>query len=188
VRGCTTRIALVGILAIGVGSSVRLRRPNDRATLHFFWLTVSFFGVLSFTPSGWYDHLDYFFEWADMVARLALPPLFLHFAFVFPERHDPWVRTPVGRIVLPLFYVPAFAIGLTRAFVMAGRGPHRAGLDLAHAIRNDVAGVPGGVSAGRPCRHGSCADEAAIGHGPPAAALDRLGIGARCACHSSRSI
>jgi membrane-associated protease RseP (regulator of RpoE activity) len=44
-------IALVGILAIGIGTSVRLRRPNDPATLHFFWLTVSFFGVLSFTPS-----------------------------------------------------------------------------------------------------------------------------------------
>ena len=113
-------IALVGILAIGVGASVRLRRPNDRATLHFFWLTVSFFGVLAFTPSGRYDRLDYFFEWADMVARLALPPLFLHFAFVFPERSDPWVRTPAGRVMLPLFYVPAFVIGLVRAFVMAG--------------------------------------------------------------------
>jgi PAS domain S-box-containing protein len=112
-------IALVGILAIAVGASVRLRRPNDPATLHFFWLTVSFFGVLSFTPSGWYDHLDYFFEWADMVARLALPPMFLHFAFVFPERHDPWVQTPSGRILLPLTYAPAFAIGLTRALVMA---------------------------------------------------------------------
>ena len=114
-------IALVGILAIAVGASVRLRRPNDPATLHFFWLTVSFFGMLSFTPSGWYDRLDYFFEWADMVARLALPPLFLHFAFEFPERSDPWVRTPIGRVALPLFYVPAFAIGLARAFVMAGQ-------------------------------------------------------------------
>ena len=113
-------IAMVGILAIAVGASVRLRRPNDPATLHFFWLTVSFFGVLSFTPSGWYDRLDYFFEWADMVARLALPPMFLHFAFEFPERHDPWVKTPAGRIVLPLLYVPAFGIGLARAFVMAG--------------------------------------------------------------------
>ena len=113
-------IAIVGILAIGIGASVRLRRPNDPATLHFFWLTVSFFGVLSFSPSGRYDHLDYFFEWADMVARLALPPLFLHFAFVFPERADPWVRTRAGRVLLPLTYAPAFLIGATRALVMAG--------------------------------------------------------------------
>ena len=113
-------IAIVGILAIGIGASVRLRRPNDPATLHFFWLTVSFFGVLSFSPSGRYDRLDYFFEWADMVARLALPPLFLHFSFVFPERADPWVRTRAGRVLLPLFYAPAFLIGATRALVMAG--------------------------------------------------------------------
>ena len=112
-------IALVGILAIGVGASVRLRRPNDPATLHFFWLTVSFMGVLSFTPSGWFGHLDRFFEWADVVARLALPPMFLHFAFVFPERHDPWVRKRAGHLLLPLVYLPAFAIGLARALVMA---------------------------------------------------------------------
>ncbi len=89
-------LALVGILAIVVGASVRLRRPSDPATLHFFWLTVAFFGVLAFTPSGSYRTLDYFFDWADVVARLALPPLFLHFAFVFPERPNPWVRTRRG--------------------------------------------------------------------------------------------
>jgi hypothetical protein len=56
-------LALVGILAIVVGASVRLRRPNDPATLHFFWLTVAFFGALAFTPSGSYRTLDYFFDW-----------------------------------------------------------------------------------------------------------------------------
>ncbi|MEO8070138.1 MAG: PDZ domain-containing protein [Acidobacteriota bacterium] len=83
-HGLYYSLALVGVLAILVGSSVRLRRPNDPATLHFYWLAVAFFGVLAFTPSGRYDRLDYFFEWADLVARLLLPPLFLHFALVFP--------------------------------------------------------------------------------------------------------
>jgi hypothetical protein len=31
--------------AIVVGASVKLRRPADRATLHFFWLTVVFFSA-----------------------------------------------------------------------------------------------------------------------------------------------
>ncbi len=75
--------------------------------------------MLAFTPSGRYDRLDYFFEWADMVARLALPPMFLHFAFVFPERSHPWVKTAAGQMILPLFYLPAFAIGIVRALVMA---------------------------------------------------------------------
>jgi PAS domain S-box-containing protein len=113
-------LALVGVLSIVVGGSVRLRRPNDPATLHFFWLTVAFFGVLAFTPSGRYDHLDYFFEWSDLVARLVLPPLFLHFALVFPERPNPWVRTSAGRATLPLVYAPAAVLGIGRALLVAG--------------------------------------------------------------------
>jgi PAS domain S-box-containing protein len=112
-------MALVGILAIIVGASVRLRRPNDRATLHFFWLTVAFFGVMAFTPTGPYSHLDYFFDWADMIARLALPPLFLHFAFVFPERADPWLR-PGRQWLLVVVYIPAFALGIARVLLMTG--------------------------------------------------------------------
>jgi hypothetical protein len=111
-------LALVGVLAIVVGASVRLRRPNDPATLHFFWLTVAFFGVLAFTPPGRGERWDGFFDWATAIARLALPPLFFHFGFVFPERPNPWVRSRVGRVVLWLIYVPAFALGLARAQVL----------------------------------------------------------------------
>ena len=93
-RACTTRWPSSASSTIVVGASVRLRRPHDQATLHFFWLTVAFFGALAFTASGRYDQLDYFFDWADLVARLLLPPLFLHFALVFPDRPDAWVRDP----------------------------------------------------------------------------------------------
>jgi PAS domain S-box-containing protein len=121
VPGLYYSLALVGILAIAVGASVRLRRPHDPATLHFFWLSVAFFGVLSFTPSGRYDQLDYFFEWADLVARLVLPPLFLHFALVFPERPQARVRSRAGRRLLPLLYLPAAVLGIWRALVVGGR-------------------------------------------------------------------
>jgi PAS domain S-box-containing protein len=122
-QGLYFSLALVGILAITVGASVRLRRPHDSATLHFFWLTVAFFGVLSFTPSGRYDHLDYFFDWADLVARIVLPPLFLHFALVFPDRPHPWVRTANGRYALPFLYAPAVVLGVTRVLVLLRRLP-----------------------------------------------------------------
>jgi hypothetical protein len=118
-------LALVGILSIVVGASVRLRRPNDNATLHFFWLTTAFFGGLAFTASGRFDRLDYFFYWADAVAWLALPPLFLHFSLVFPERAQAWAKTERGRAVLPLVYLPALALGGARIVLLAGglRGP-----------------------------------------------------------------
>jgi two-component system NtrC family sensor kinase len=119
-QGLYFSLALVGILAIVVGSSVRLRRPHDQATLHFFWLTVAFFGALVFTPSGRYDRLDYFFDYADLIARLLLPPLFLHFAFVFPDRPGAWVRTRSGQVGLVVLYLPAALLGFTRAAVVMG--------------------------------------------------------------------
>ena len=39
-------LAAVGLFTLLVGASVRLRRPLDQATLHFFWICVAFFGVL----------------------------------------------------------------------------------------------------------------------------------------------
>jgi len=118
-------LALVGILGILVGTSVRLRRPNDVSTLHFFWLTVAFFGALAFTPSGRYDRIDYFFDWADIVARLVLPPLFLHFALGFPERPNAWAKSESGRKLLPLVYLPAVVLGIMRvvAFRDSLEGP-----------------------------------------------------------------
>ncbi len=116
-------LALVGILAVIVGTSVRLRRPHDQATLHFFWLTVAFFGVLAFTASGRYDRVDYVFDWADTVARLMLPPLFLHFALVFPDRPDAWVRTRAGKVFLVLLYVPAAVVALARVAAVRGMFP-----------------------------------------------------------------
>jgi hypothetical protein len=111
-------LALVGILSLVIGAAVRLRRPVDPATLHFFWLSVAFFGAFAFHASGRFDRLDYFFWWADVVARLALPPLFLHFALVFPDRPQPWVATDAGRTTVPAFYVPAVLLGGSRASLM----------------------------------------------------------------------
>ena len=116
-------LAAVGIFSIIIGASVRLRRPTDEATLHFFWLSVAFFGAFAFHSSGKLDHLDYFFLWADVVARLALPPLFLHFALVFPDRPNGWILTDAGRATWPVFYVPAVLLGGARATMM-WRGLH----------------------------------------------------------------
>ena len=112
-------LAAVAIFSLLVGCSVRVQRPRDPATLHFFWLTVAFFGVCGFSYSGRLDHLDWFFYWGDVVAMLALPPLFVHFALVFPERQDGWSMSPRGRAMLPLLYVPAILLGLARVSVLS---------------------------------------------------------------------
>jgi hypothetical protein len=110
-RGLYFALAAVGIFSLLVGASVRLRRPDHQATLHFFWLTVAFFGVMALSFTGQLDALDWTFYWGDLVAQLLLPPLFLHFALVFPERPEAWVRSDAGRTLLPAIYLPALLFG-----------------------------------------------------------------------------
>ena len=83
-------LAAVGLFTLLVGASVRLKRPHDQATLHFFWLCVAFFGAFTFSFNGPFDRLDWVFYWGDAVAQALLPPLLLHFTLVFPQR-------PAGR-------------------------------------------------------------------------------------------
>jgi two-component system, NtrC family, sensor kinase len=104
-------LAIVGVFSLLVGASVRLRRPDHQATLHFFWLTVAFFGAMAFSFTGKLDALDWTFYWGDVTAQLLLPPLFLHFALVFPDRPDAWVRSDTGRSLVNAFYLPALLLG-----------------------------------------------------------------------------
>ena len=112
-------LASVGIFTLLIGGVVRLRRPRDAATLHFFWLSVAFFGVFTFSFSGSLDRLDWVFYWGDAVSMLLLPPLFLHFALVFPERGRRWTAGTAGRLVVPLIYVPAVVLGAARIIAVA---------------------------------------------------------------------
>jgi PAS domain S-box-containing protein len=121
-RGLYFVLASVGIFTLLIGAGVRLRRPENPATLHFFWLSVAFFGVLAFSFSGRLDFLDHVFYWGDVVATLLLPPLFVHFALVFPERPDSWARGDASRTVLPLLYLPALLLGAARVAIVIRDG------------------------------------------------------------------
>lgn len=143
-------LAAVAIFTLLVGCSVRIRRPSDQATLHFFWLCVAFFGVFAFSFSGRLDRLDWVFYWADVVALLLLPPLFLHFALVFPERSRKWVQSPAGRALLPAIYAPAAVLGFGRALVVArafGEGSLVSSL-LASIDRLEMSYLAAGLVAG----------------------------------------
>jgi two-component system, NtrC family, sensor kinase len=107
-------LAAVGIFSLLVGSGVRFRRPDNQATLHFFWMCVAFFGMLAFSFSGRLDTLDWVIYWADVISLLLLPPLIVHFALVFPERPDSWAQSDSGRNALPFLYLPAVLLGAAR--------------------------------------------------------------------------
>jgi signal transduction histidine kinase len=111
-------LAAVGIFTLLVGALVRLRRPTDQATLHFFWLCVAFFGAFTFSFNGPFDPLDWIFFWGDAIALALLPPLLLHFTLVFPDR--PVWRTPrPGRLLVAAIYVPALVLGVGRVVTIA---------------------------------------------------------------------
>jgi two-component system NtrC family sensor kinase len=120
-------LAAVGTFTLVVGGAVRLRRPRDAATLHFFWLAVAFFGVFTFSFSGRLDRLDWVFYWADAISMLALPPLFLHFTLVFPERPRKWTNGWAGHAAVVLAYAPAVVFGLARVMAVAASSRDAAG-------------------------------------------------------------
>jgi len=113
-------LAAVGLFTLLVGASVRLRRPDDQATLHFFWLCVAFFGAFTFSFTGPLDRLDWIFYWGDAVSMALMPALLLHFTLEFPER--PARARPNLRILAPLIYAPAVALSVARV-VIVERGP-----------------------------------------------------------------
>ena len=123
-------LAAVGIFTLLVGAAVRARRPTDQATLHFFWLSVAFFGLFTFSFSGRLDRVDWVFYWGDALALMVLPPLFLHFALVFPERpHMPGYSALLARW-LPALYLPGAVLASTRALAVL-----RSGLDPEYFVR-----------------------------------------------------
>ena len=115
-------LASIGSFTLLVGGAVRLRRPRDPATLHFFWLSVAFFGLFTFSFSGRLDRLDWIFYWGDALSILLLPALFLHFALVFPERSRWWTAGGAGRVLVPLIYAPALVLGAARIVALARSG------------------------------------------------------------------
>ncbi len=143
-------LASVGIFSLLVGASVRVRRPDNPATLHFLWLTVAFFGMLAFSFSGRFDTLDWTVYWGDVWATLLLPPLFVHFTLVFPERPDSWVQSDAGRSSLPLLYLPALLLGGARVATLLRAHDQGAALSIVVLLleRAELGGLAAGLLAG----------------------------------------
>ena len=112
-------LAAVGLFTLLVGASVRLRRPHDQATLHFFWLCVALFGVFTFSFNGPLDRLDWAFYWGDAMATVLLPPLLLHFTLVFPARPAAKGSSLRESTWVPVIYLPAFLLAAVKMVAVA---------------------------------------------------------------------
>ena len=118
-------LAAVGLFTLLVGASVRLRRPRDQATLHFFWLCVAFFGAFTFSFNGPVrsSRLDVLLGGCggDGAAAAVAPALHARLSRSVRRRNEP----AVGVSSCPLMYVPAFLLGGARILAIVrgeGRG------------------------------------------------------------------
>ncbi|MGH8741821.1 MAG: PAS domain S-box protein, partial [Burkholderiales bacterium] len=99
-------LSLVGFFSLVVGTIVMLRRPPDRAALHFYAICLLFFLMYSTSYTGRLNFADWTLLWTDNLAILFLPVVFLHFCLSFPER-----RLPSARVwLVPAAYLPALAL------------------------------------------------------------------------------
>jgi two-component system NtrC family sensor kinase len=99
-------LSAFGFFSLLVGTIVMLRRPPDRAALHFYAICLLFFLMYSTSYTGKLDLADWTLLWTDHLAILLLPVVFLHFCLSFPERKLPTLR---GWLI-PAAYFPALAL------------------------------------------------------------------------------
>jgi two-component system NtrC family sensor kinase len=115
-------LSLVGFFSLAVGTSVMLRRPPDRTALHFYAICVLFFLMYSTSYTGRLNLADWVLFWADHLAILFLPVVFLHFCLSFPERRLAAQRATV----VPAAYLPALALAgaaiASQLLFVSGRG------------------------------------------------------------------
>jgi two-component system, NtrC family, sensor kinase len=98
-------LRVVGLLYLFIGLFIFIRRWNAPRAVHFYIFCLASFILWSFHFSGKLDTFDWEIYWSEIVARLVVPALLLHFALVFPERTESKVRSTaklLGIYVLPL--------------------------------------------------------------------------------------
>jgi two-component system, NtrC family, sensor kinase len=98
-------LRVVGLLYLFIGLFIFIRRWNAPRAVHFYIFCLASFILWSFHFSGKLDTFDWEIYWSEIVARLVVPALLLHFALVFPERTESKLRSTaklLGIYALPL--------------------------------------------------------------------------------------
>jgi two-component system NtrC family sensor kinase len=100
-------LRLIALIYLGIGLYVLLRRWSAPKSTHFYVFCLVSFVFYCFHYVGNWSVFDQSVYWANAVAWLLQPALFLHFALTFPEPKE-FVRK--HRSVVPLVYVPGLLL------------------------------------------------------------------------------
>ena len=100
-------LRLIGLIYLGIGVYVLLRRWTAPSSTHFYIFCLVSFVSYAFHYTGKFNAFDWTIYWGNVAAGLLQAALFLHFVLTFPERR--WfVRKhhwAIGAI-----YVPGFVL------------------------------------------------------------------------------
>ncbi|MBZ5530129.1 MAG: PAS domain S-box protein [Acidobacteriia bacterium] len=85
---------LIALIYLGIGVYVLFRRWTAPKSTHFYIFCLVSFILYSFHYTGKWNTFDQIIFWANIVAELLQPALFLHFAYTFPEKRKTLVSHP----------------------------------------------------------------------------------------------
>lgn len=100
-------LRLIGLIYLGIGLYVLLRRWTALGSTHFYVFCLVSFIFYCFHYSGKLNSFDWTIYWGNVTAGLLQPALFLHFVLVFPERR---ALVKKHRWIIPLVYVPGLLL------------------------------------------------------------------------------
>jgi two-component system, NtrC family, sensor kinase len=120
VRSQYNWLRLIGLIYLGIGLYVMLRRWTAPGSVHFYIFCLTSFVFYSFHYSGKLNAFDWTIYWGNVAAGLLQPALFLHFALTFPERpgflrRHRWVIPSVYGSAVFLLGIQVLALRFLRA-------------------------------------------------------------------------
>jgi two-component system NtrC family sensor kinase len=91
----------VGAAWLAIGAFVLFRRVGAPKAVHFYWLCLATFVLLSFHYTGKLNNFDKAIYLGNVTAGLLAPVLFLHFCLSFPEPKQSLKGWRAGWLYLP---------------------------------------------------------------------------------------
>ena len=113
-------LRLIGLIYLGIGLYVLLRRWTAPGSTHFYVFCLVSFISYSFHYTGKFNGFDWTIYWGNVAAGLLQAALFLHFVLTFPERHwfvrkHPWAISAIYVPGIVLLSVHVLALWFLRA-------------------------------------------------------------------------
>jgi two-component system NtrC family sensor kinase len=100
-------LRFISLIYLGIGLYVLLRRWTAPKSTHFYLFCLVSYIFYAFHYTGKLNQFDWIVYWANVVAELLQPALFLHFVLTFPEVKEQVKRRPW---LVPACYVPGILL------------------------------------------------------------------------------